>query len=235
MLDAHCHLDAFPDIEEIIKRSGQKLSAIITCGYSVETSQKAVDIARRYSDFVFPIVGVAPQTAMKMRSKDWKMEIPENAIAIGEIGLDFHWARTEEEKNLQRECFTFFLKIADEIGLPVVIHSRDSYDEVLSTLDMYALKGVMLHCFSGKLEHAKIAEQRRYTISLPPIPSKTRKDAITKTNVAYVVESDSPYIGKTPLDTIIAAEFASKARMKSLEDIDKETTNTAMKLFKLKI
>lgn len=233
MIDAHCHLNAFHDIESIIRSSKERLSAIVTCGYSIETSRKAVEISRQYPGFVFPVVGVAPQTAMSMKQKNWDVEIPDSAVAVGEVGLDFHWGKSAEERGLQQECFEHFLDIAEQTGLPVVIHSRDSHDKVMQILGEYKLKGVVIHCFSGRMEHARIALERGYVLSFPPVLSRTRKEVAETLDIRLIVESDAPYVGKTPLDAIVSAELIAKARGKSIEEIDRETTETAMKIFGL--
>lgn len=233
MIDAHCHLDSFRNLDDTIKEAKGRLDAIVTCGYSIETSKKSVDIAKQYADYVFPVVGVAPQTAMSMQSKDWDIEIPDTAVAIGEIGLDFHWGKSEEEKKLQYECFGYFLDIAEQCSLPVVIHSRNSHDEVLGVLAERRLKAVVLHCFSGKLEHAQIAHQRGYVLSFPPIPSKARKEAANLPDVRLIVESDAPYIGKSPLDTVNSAELIAQAQGKGIEEVDRDTTENAKRVFSL--
>jgi TatD DNase family protein len=235
MIDAHCHLDSFHNLQQIIDDSKKELEAIITCGFSMESNQKAINISKEYEGFVFPVVGIAPQTAMKMKNKDWEMEIPDATVAIGEIGLDWHWAKTQEEKELQKECFLYFLKLAAEIDLPVVIHSREAHDEVFSILGEQPSGKVMLHCFTGSLEHAKLAETNGWVLSFPPIPSRSRSEVAQKLNVKLVVESDAPYIGRFPLDTAKSVELIAAAKGKKKEEVAAETAMVTKEFFGLKL
>lgn len=232
MIDSHCHLDSFKNIEETTdscKKAG--IEALITCGYSEESSKKGIELAKRFEGYVFPAVGVAPQTAMKMPQKNWVIGVPDEAVAIGEIGLDYHWAKTTEEKGLQKECFLHYLGLASELDLPVVIHCRDAWSEVIEILDREEADKIILHCFSGSFDDAKFAANKGWVISFPPIPSSTRKTIAGKLEVSLIVESDSPYIGKTPLDIRRAIEIISSAKNKKTEEVAAETARNARTAF----
>ena len=82
-IDSHCHLEAYKNLDEIIKQSRQQLEAIISCGHSVESSKQNTEIAKKYQGFVYPVMGVGPQTAMKMKSKNWQLKITDSAVAVG--------------------------------------------------------------------------------------------------------------------------------------------------------
>lgn len=232
LIDSHCHLDAFRNYKEIIKISKDKLEALITCGYSRESNDIAVKISKEYEGYVFPIVGIAPQTAMKMKGREWEIKIPEEAIAIGEIGLDFHWAKTSEEKYLQRECFNYFLKIAEETDMPVVIHSREAYDEVINILSEYKIRNIIFHCFTGEIRHAMIAREKGWILSFPPIPSKNRRE-VAKLDVKLIVETDAPYIGKFPWDVIKSIEFIAESKNVKIEKIENDTIKNTREVFRI--
>ncbi len=240
MIDSHCHLDAFSKIEldKIIEESKEnRMEAIIASGFSLESSKKAVEISKIYENFVFPTVGVGPQIAMKMKNKEWEKisdKLLGSSVAIGEIGLDYKWAKTIKGKNLQKDCFLFFLNLAKEIDLPVVIHSRDSYPDIFKILEEASPKKVLLHCFSGNFEDAKIASSRKYWISFPPIQSRAREKIAERSkelNCYLVVETDSPYIGKRPIDCFKAIKLIADARKEKIENIEKETTENAKRFF----
>ena len=232
-IDSHCHLEAYKNLEEVIKSSKQSLEAIISCGHSVESSRQNLEIAKRYEGFVHPVVGVGPQSAMHMKSKSWEIEIPEAAVAIGEIGLDYHWAKTSEEKELQKECFIYFLDIAAQSGLPVVIHSRNSQQDVIGILEEKRVNTVIWHCFSGSVEEAKWAIDKGHYISFVPISSKARTEIATIPGIKLLTETDAPYIGKLPTDVVKSAEIIAEARKEKLEKIEKETEENAKNAFRL--
>jgi TatD DNase family protein len=230
MIDSHCHLDSFKNLENLIKK-WTILEAIVTCGYSKESSRANLEIAKKYEGFVFPIVGISPQIAMKMKDENFDINI-ENAVGIGEIGLDYHWAKTKEEREMQIKCFIHFLKIAEEIDLPVFIHSRNSMKEVLDILSNYKIK-VIMHCFSGNFDEGKIAIDRGYLLSFPPIESKERKKVASLGLEHFVVESDAPYIGKEPTDTFKSAELLSRYSKENFDKIDRVTSLNIKKILNI--
>ena len=232
-IDAHCHLEAFKNLDEIIKKSKQSLDAIITCGHSIESSKKNIKIAKSYEGYVYPVIGVGPQSAMNMKSKDWKIEIPDSAVAIGEIGLDFHWAKTAEEKQLQKECFEYLLDAALQIDLPVVIHSREAHTNVIQILEEKKVRKVCWHCFSGSIEDAKYAINQGHIISFIPLSSKIRAEIANMPNAKIVVETDAPYIGKFPWDVVKSAELIADYKKVKLEQIEKETRENTKSFFKI--
>lgn len=230
-IDSHCHLESYRNLPEIIQKSKSTLEAIISCGHSIESSRQNLEIAHKYEGFVYPVVGVGPQSAMKMRQKDWSIEIPDSAVAVGEIGLDYHWAKNPDEKQLQKECFLHFLKMAAQTDLPVVIHSRDSQKEVIDILEEEKPKTVIWHCFSGTVKDAEWAIHQGYYISFIPIPSRTRSEVAKLPNIKPLIETDAPYIGKFPWDVINSAEIIADARKEKLEKIEKETRENAKSAF----
>ncbi len=234
MIDSHCHLDSFKNLEVLIGKwkKSKVLEAIITCGYSKESSMTCLGIAKKHEHFVFPVVGISPQIAMKMKDENFDIKIG-NAVGIGEIGLDYHWAKTNEERNRQIKCFIHFLKIAEEIDLPVFIHSRKSVKEVLDILSNYNLK-VIMHCFSGTFEEGKIAIERNYLISYPPVESKNRRKIAEHWGLEnFVVESDAPYIGKEPTDVIKSVEILSKYSKEKIEKVDFLTSSNIKRILKI--
>lgn len=199
--DAHCHADSI---------SGGFPANIlhITSGYSHESNLANARVAEQHEN-MFLCAGISPQEAMrhkdiKIKLVEWEEAIPKlpKLVAIGEIGLDYHWAKTEEERFLQHECFISQLQLAERLSLPVVVHSRDAEEKCLEILSSFNLP-FMMHCFSGSAETATAAAATgRGIISVPPIHNKERKKYLRSISLEkLVVESDAPYIGKIPSDT----------------------------------
>ena len=235
--DAHCHLDSC---------SGVLLphALMVTCGVSHETNLKNLRIAQQ-NENVWLCAGISPQEAMK--HKDIKIVLGEweeaieggiadsgKLVAIGEIGLDYHWAATEEEKHLQQECFVSQLQLAERLGLPAVIHSRDAESECLEIVRNFNLD-YMMHCFSGKAADALAAASNRGIISVPPISIKERKQFVSQLPLEKLVaESDAPGIGKSPEAALESIKMI--AEIKGLEEaaVQKQTLLNTVAFFRIK-
>ena len=227
--DAHCHAAScaggFP--ENILH---------ITSGYSHESNIQNSRVANENSN-MYLCAGIAPQEAM--RHKDIKIKLVEweeviaklpKLVAIGEIGLDYHWAKTEEEKFLQHECFISQLSLAEKLSLPVVIHSRDAEDACLEILASFNLR-FMMHCYSGSAQTAATAiAGGRGIISVPPIHNKERKKYLRDLPLEkFVVESDAPYIGKTPSATMESIKMIAEIKQTDEASVQAQTLlNTAL-------
>ncbi|MBI4399972.1 TatD family hydrolase, partial [Candidatus Micrarchaeota archaeon] len=192
-----------------------------------------------YRGYVYPVIGLSPQKAMVQENIEEDIRLVRqnpDVLAIGEIGLDYHWAKTEVEKELQRKTFNAFLDLALEMNLPVVIHSRDSHEEMIQTLVDKKIKKAMLHCFAGDEKVAKTAVENNYVISIPPIPSKNRKKVIKAVDLSFLVtETDAPAIGREPLDVAKSAEMIAKAKGVSVGEVAERTRENAIKFFSLKL
>jgi TatD DNase family protein len=234
--DAHCHLESCAGLPN-------PKVLHISSGYSQESNAKNARIASQYANVYF-CAGIAPQEAMKHQDAKillvgWEEGIAALAeggklVAIGEIGLDYKWAANEEDKHLQMECFISQLQLAERLGLPVVIHSRDAEDECVEVLQSFNLL-YMMHCFSGRKEAAMKACEGRGIISIPPLRSKERKQFIRDLPIEKLVaETDAPYIGKTPADA--AESIKMIAEIKGMEEaaVQKQTLLNTASFFRIK-
>jgi TatD DNase family protein len=235
--DAHCHLESC---------AGLPLDIIlhITSGYSHESNQKNARVAGQYSN-AYLCAGIAPQEAMK--HKDIKIKLVEweeaiagkiadagKLVAIGEIGLDYHWAKTDEEKFLQHECFISQLELAERLSLPVVIHSRDAEEACLEILGNFNLN-YMMHCFSGKSEAALAAASHKGIISVPPLRSKERKQFVRDLPLEkLVVESDAPYIGKEPSAAMESIKMIAEIKELPEDAVRRQTLLNTEEFFRIK-
>jgi len=213
----------------------------ITSGYSQESNRKNARVAAE-NENVYLCAGIAPQEAMKhpdikIKLVEWENEIVRlpKLVAIGEIGLDYHWAKTQEERFFQHECFISQLSLAERMNLPVVIHSRDAEAECLEILSNFNLN-FMLHCYSGP---ANLAEQAvasgKGIVSIPPISGKERKKSIASLPLEKLVaESDAPYIGKSPSDTVQAIKMIAEIKGLSEDAVRAQTLQNTAEFFKIK-
>jgi TatD DNase family protein len=232
--DAHCHL------ESVAGGFSQDILHI-TSGYSIDSCRRNAAIAKD-NENVFLTAGIAPQEAMnhkeiKVLLSQWEDEISRftKLVAIGEIGLDYHWAKTEEERFLQHEAFISQLVLAERLGLPVVVHTRDAEAQCIDILRNFNIP-FMLHCFSGTNEQAKLAisQNARAIVSIPPLRNKERKQFIRDLPLdRLVAESDAPYIGKTPSDAMESIKMIAEIKGVSEDDARAATLRNSALFFKI--
>lgn len=210
LVDSHAHLDMDnykDDLELVLKRAVEGgVTRIITIGIDLESSIRALDLARRY-EFIYSTIGFHPHDADKVTAGQLnelkKLAGEDKVVAWGEIGLDFFKNRSERDKQIN--AFKDQLKIASELDLPVIIHNRNAGKEILSILKEQGntgLKGV-IHCFSGDYEAAMSFIDVGYYISIPGIV--TFKNANELKRVAagipierMLVETDAPFLAPVP-------------------------------------
>lgn len=254
-IDSHCHINdhSFLNKEEnYIKKAYEKDVKILICvGWDYLSSVKAVEIASKFKN-VYAVVGIIPND-VKNAKKDDILRLKELAknhkvIAIGEIGLDYHYENDDDTKLIQKEWFIKQIKLANELDLPIVVHSRDADNDCYEILksNLPNKKGV-LHCYSGSKELAKLYTALDFYISLAgPV---TYKNAIRPKEVAVsvdinklLVETDSPYLtphpfrGKQNDSSMIPLIVKEIAELKGLseEEVKNITTNNLFKLFNIK-
>jgi len=254
MFDSHSHYndEKFDeDREEIIKEAyNSGVTRLIVAGYNLESSKEAVKIANKH-DFIYAICGVSPNDVNDLPS-DYLDHIraqvhASKVVAIGEIGLDYYW--NKENKELQKRVFKEQIELANELDLPIVIHTREA---VMDTIDILKNqvkcenKGVF-HCCPLNVELIKEALKLGYYISFAgPITFKNSKNANQVIEMVplerMLVETDCPYLSPEPLrgkrnDSRNVKYIISKiaeVKNKKIEEIAKITYENASTIFKIK-
>ena len=205
IIDSHAHYDdsSFDaDREEVLRElfSGE-ICKIVNIGCSVKSSYLSVKLAAEYGG-IYAAVGLHPDAADEI---DRIGEIrslcgTKKAVAVGEIGLDYHYE--EHSRDIQKKAFEEQLKLAAELDMPVVIHSRDAWEDTMELLRKYRPKGVM-HCFSGSAEIAReIVEMGMYVGFTGVVTFKNAKKAFKALEAVpldrLLVETDCPYMAPEP-------------------------------------
>ncbi|MBI3721694.1 MAG: TatD family hydrolase, partial [Fimbriimonas ginsengisoli] len=162
LIDTHCHLnfpDAFPDpAAEIEAARVAGVEALVVVGIDLESSEAALRLADSFEE-VHAVVGMHPNTAGEA-PEGWLSQLEARArrpkaVAIGEIGLDFHWKDTPPD--MQMQALLAQLDLAARLDKPIVFHCREAYDELLTVLEARGSGRYLFHCFSGDLDHARRA------------------------------------------------------------------------------
>ena len=255
LIDTHAHLNDSKfasELPEVIARAREAgVGGIIVCGYDLASSRDAVEIASRF-ECVYATVGVHPHDA-----KNYDESTPrtlaelarnEKVVAIGEIGLDFHYAFSP--RLAQLAAIEDQVRLAGTLGLPIVIHSRESNPQVLQVLRQHSenIHGCVFHFFSGDEEFAREVLDMGFYIGIDgPITYKASEMQRRVVEMCpldrLLIETDCPYLapiphrGKRnePAYARIVAEEAAKIKGISLEELAEATTRNARALFGAKL
>lgn len=264
MVDVHCHLNfkAFEkDVDEVIKKAVKAgVVKIINVGTSIESSQKAVDLATKYEN-LYAIVGIHPHHADKLE-KDWENEIEtlaknKKVVGIGEIGMDYFSYKSNGIVNprVQREVFETQIEIAHKLKLPLQIHGRHAGKDIIEVLTANKSKLLqnpgMFHCFAGNIDYLKKVLALGFYIGfdgnityegLAPGEDTSLGELIGYAPIDRIVtETDAPFLTpephrgsrNEPSYVIIVGNLIAKIKNSSFEKINEITSQNAEKIFKL--
>ncbi|MDE6583730.1 MAG: TatD family hydrolase [Clostridia bacterium] len=253
------------DLESVLENCDKALSFYITAGVDMESSEKSVQLAEKHPK-LYAAVGVHPEDAKdlmdskvenKVDSKKLQklMEFAESkkVVAIGEIGLDYHYLhdKTPEEideiKKVQKMAFISQLSVADMIDFPVVIHSRDAMGDIIKILKQNKVEREgLIHCYSGSVECAKILMELGFSFSFGGVATfknaKNVKEVIQFLPLNRILlETDCPYLTPEPYrgqrnepkNVVYVADAIARIKGVSIEEVAKVTTENAKRIFRI--
>ena len=256
LFDSHSHLndEKFDeDRDKIVKEVYESgVTNFITAGYSVSSSKSAVKMAINY-DFIYAIVGISPNDIPQAEDELWKeiseiQDLAQNnkkVVAVGEIGLDYYWK--DDNKEIQKKAFIEQIKLANELDLPIVIHTREAVMDTIQILKENPVnnKGVF-HCCPLNRELVKEALKLGFYISFAgPITFKNSKNANEIINLVpndrILIETDSPYLspeplrGKrnTPANVKFIAQKVADVKEIDVKEIEKITNENTKRILKI--
>ena len=251
MIDVHCHLeqpDYDSDRDNVIESCKQKLDAIVTCCANPEDFNLTMQILEKYKHFVFATFSLHPIYIKDFNEKqkdeffDLIIENKDNVSGIGETGLDYFHIKEDSWHDKQKELFIEHIYLAKRLKKPLIIHSRDSTEDVIKILEQEDAKNVLLHLFGSRnlLERVK---QNDWYISVGPIAihSKNHKKIIRDMSIERILlETDSPWWGvegkrNIPTAVIDVANIISEIKKLSVKEVDDITTRNAIKFFSLNV
>lgn len=251
IFDTHSHYDDpkfNPDREALLNHlQSQGVSIVVSCGCDIDTTQYNFDLAQKY-DYLYFAAGFQPENLEGASLDDLKIikKFAQNdkCLAIGEIGLDYHWMTSP--KAVQKSFFEAQIDLAKEMDLPIIVHDREAHGDTLDILKNKRPKGV-LHCFSGSKEMAGEIIRLGMYIGLNGVV--TFKNARKSLEVVreipldrLVLETDCPYLAPTPLrgkrndssNIPLIAEKIGEVLGMDTQDILDITNDNAKKLYNLK-
>ena len=256
--DSHSHYNDekfSEDREQIIQDTyNDGITKFVCAGYNIKSSMDSLEISKKH-EFIYSICGISPNDIPQSEQELWK-DIDEiskivkthqdkKIVAIGEIGLDYYW--NKENKELQKQAFIKQIELANELELPIVIHSRDASVDTIEILKSYPVnkKGIF-HCCQLNQEMIRQALKLGYYISFAgPITFKNAKnaeDCVLMVPVDKIlIETDSPYLSPEPnrgkrndsRNVKYVAQKIADIKGLSLEEIAKITYENAMRIFEI--
>ena len=253
LIDTHCHLNDekfSADLDEVVSRAENfGVTRIINFGDTLENCVKVIELADNFSG-MYAGIGIHPSEIENFDEnnsveKIFELAANKKVIAIGEIGLDYHWEKDSAVRLAQQKIFIRQLDIARQLNLPVCIHERDAHGDALKILQREGkgLRGV-LHCFSGSLEMAREVWKLGWLIGIDgPITFKNSAKLPEIVKAApremILLETDAPYLAPTPNRgkrnepsyLIDIAKKIAEIRGESLEEVAEYTTANAEKLY----
>lgn len=211
-IDTHAHLQdeqLLSDVESVIKSANQNnVKKIICSSWNVESSQMAVELSNKYFG-VFATIGVHPENCEEYSqdAEDSLIQLAKSnkVCAIGEIGLDYHY--TKENKELQKQVFASQIILADKLGLPIVIHTRDAMGDTMQVIrecKKYINHGGVFHCFHGSKEILDEIIKMGFYVSYGGATTFNNasdlKELVKVTPIDRILtETDCPYMSPVPL------------------------------------
>ena len=253
-IDTHCHLEDenfSADRAEVLERAKVAgVKAIINFGSTLQSSIAIAELAKNFPE-LYGGVGIHPEEIDEFDEKTCarlaELAAEKKIVAIGEIGLDYHWEKDSARRLIQQKIFIEQLDLARQLNLPVCIHDRDAHGDTLKILQTEGknLRGV-LHCYSGSLEMAREVWKMGWLIGVDgPLTFKNSAKLPEVVKAApremLLIETDAPYLAPMPFrgkrnEPAYIVEIAKKlaeVRGETLEEVAAYTTANAINLYKM--
>jgi TatD DNase family protein len=257
MFDTHCHIHSqeFDENRDTLLQELQANSIqAVLVGTSIEDSKKAIQLASQYS-FLYASIGVHPHEYESIDintiRKDLNMLLQTNSIiAIGETGFDFYYHKSEEVRGQQEVLFRLHIELALQYNKPLIIHTRDSFEETFQVLSEYKNLTIILHCFTGTSDWVYKFNTLPHTIYFSFSGIITFKNTLSIQDAVKIVpenqllaETDAPYLtpipyrGKqnTPLFVVYTINKIAELRQVDIQKLTRILDSNAKKAFSINI
>ena len=252
IFDTHAHYDdeAFDsDREELLNSMHENgVLGIVNASADINSSISSVKLSEKYS-YIFAAVGIHPEN-LDALSEDYIQQIKKIAtenkkvVAIGEIGLDYHFRSDNKEKQI--EVFENQVKLANSIDLPVIVHDREAHKDTFDILKKHNPKGIV-HCFSGSAEMAIEIVKLGMKLGIGGVltfkNAKTIVEVVRQIPLSHLVlETDAPYLAPVPFRgkrcnssyIKFVAEKIAEIKNISAQEVYKETFKNALEVYNIK-
>ena len=251
MIDVHCHLeqpDYKKDRDQVIEKCKKHLKAVITCCTNPNDFDLTMQMLEKHKNFVFATLSIHPIHIEEVNEKqkdeflDLIVQNKDKIISIGETGLDYYYYKDSKWRQKQKELFVELISLAKELKKPIIVHSRDATEDAIKVLEKEGAKQGLMHLFGARHLLSRVLENNWF-ISVGPIAqrSKKHKKIIRDTPLKNIfLETDSPWFGpegkrNDPTAVLGVAKRIAEIKKLTLDEVDRITTENAIKFFNLKI
>jgi TatD DNase family protein len=257
MIDVHCHLeqkDYDEDRDEIIEKCKKELKAVITSCAHPRDFDLTMQLVEKHKNFVFASCGIHPEYVKDISEREIDETIEkikqnrDRIVAIGETGLDFYWIKEPEWQQKQKELFIRLIELAKELRKPLVIHSRNAYEETIKILEQEDAREADMHMF-GDHHLAKRIVDNGWFISINTIilRSKSHKKIARDCPLErLMLETDAPWLSpkkllegidekNDPTSIKLVAEKIAEVKKIDFDEVWQKCGENAIKFFKLTI
>ena len=246
LIDVHCHANLFLTIDKVIEDAKKVgVEKIIAVAMSSISQERVLELASRYNE-VFASLGIHPEE-VKMNEKieqqldsiiDLIKQNKQNICAIGEIGLDHHFVKDKTLYPLQKTIFNKMLLLAQDLELPVNLHTKGAEKIVFDTLPSYKIPNINIHWYSGPENFLKLGMDRGYYFSITPAISYSpvvKKVVLNVDKEHLLLESDGPvkYSGKIGVPAMVKNVLNSISKLKEInsDELEKQIEENTRKIF----
>jgi len=250
LIDVHCHINLYLTIDKVIKNARDVgVEKIIAVAMSSISQERILEMASQYNE-VFASLGIHPEEVKMNEEIEQQLDLiidlitknKQNLCAIGEIGLDHYFVKDKELYPLQKTIFDKMLLLAQDLKLPVNLHTKGAEKIVFDTLPSYKIPNINIHWYSGPEKFLKLGLDRGYYFSITPAisySSAVRKVVLSVDKEHLLLESDGPvkYSGKVGVPVMVKNVLNTISKLKEInsdeleKQIEENTRNIFPKIF----
>ncbi len=251
MIDSHCHL-TYPQLasqlpEVLARASAAGVARMVTIGTDLADAGRAIDLCRKLPH-VRCAIGIHPNHTAQATVGDIEqlrvLQADSAVLAIGEMGLDYHW--NDSPPDHQQRMFEAQLQLAIDVAKPVVIHCREAFGDTLAVMSGFANLAAVFHCFTGTIDDAKRVLDRGYLLGFTGPITYKKSEALRKVVQLtpldrLLIETDAPYLSPEPMRkqkinepalVVHTAAVVASIHGRSIDDIDAITTRNALRFYR---
>ncbi|MBN2228820.1 MAG: TatD family hydrolase [Candidatus Thorarchaeota archaeon] len=248
LFDSHTHIDMNHfqnDLEKVIHRAKEAgLVGMVTSSMGPGSFRRTIGIQKKHQNFVFHSAGT-PVSQLTKTDADKIIELTrkyaKDIVAIGEVGLDYHWIKDSRGREAQEPLFSLFIQLAKDLDRPIVIHSRKAEERATEILEKQFNGDVLMHCFDGSVEIAQRVSDNGWYITLPANFERYRNRKLAAKIVPIeqiMLETDGPYLSPTsernePANIRYGCEALSRVLETDLLSVAEITTENAKRFYRL--
>ena len=251
MIDAHCHLTDLRLFEQfdgaLARCAAAGVEQMVTIGTGIEDSLDAIEVCRRHGN-IRCAIGIHPNYSGNAELSDVAklraMHADPSVVALGEMGLDYHYDRAD--RSHQRAIFEAQLQLAQDVGKPVVIHCREAVDDTLAVMKQFPDVPAVFHCFTGTGDEARRILDAGYLLGFTGVITfKRNEDLREVVNFTpmdrILVETDAPYLSPEPVRStktcepsfvVHTARVVAQVKGIAYEELDRIMTGNAMRFYR---